>query len=141
MLRRFVALERSGDLYLYGALAAGTGAAVLAASLRRDDLRRRELASQLDQQLAAARRRARSETLALAKKFEEAETLWSGVLTHANPTLQGHLFLRGSRVGQEVDILEEKAGPRAVYLTVRERTRGTLGLYPASWVERQTASM
>lgn len=78
-------------------------------------------------------------TRALAAKFDQAEPLWSGKLIHANPTLQGHMFFRGS-IGQEVDVLEEEAGPTLEYLTVRscERTRGgMLGLYPVAWVQRQ----
>ena len=55
------ALERCGDLYLYCSLATGLGATMFAAALKRDEWRRRELELQFDQQLAAARERARAQ--------------------------------------------------------------------------------
>lgn len=60
-LRRLAALERSGDLYLYCSLATGVGATIFAVALKRDEWRRRDLELHFDQQLAAARERARAE--------------------------------------------------------------------------------
>ena len=75
------------------------------------------------------------ETEATLARLEGARTLWSGVLTATNHTLQGHTMLRGCRVGQRVDVLEEDMGVTGEYLTVIDRSRNALGLYPAKWVD------
>ena len=85
-------------------------------------------------QSRCGRKKARRETEATLARLEDAPTLWSGVLTATNHTLQGHAMLHGCRVGQRVDVLEEDTGPGSRYLTVVDRTRGVLGMYPAAWV-------
>ena len=117
---------------------------MLQMSMERDKQRRRALMSELDQITSAASKKACAETLDRKDRLKDQEMLWSGTLTKVNPNLQGHLFFRGAKIGQRVEVLEENVtgegiGPGDRYLTVADRTIGALGLYPAAWVSPSVA--
>jgi hypothetical protein len=137
-MRRAMALVRSasesGNLYLVGMAASATGAGLLYTIAERDARSRRQLHNEFEHTLSLAREQAQAEVKRRDEDLKDRPTLWRGVLTSADYRLQGHLMLRGCRVGQEVDVLEEKVGQEERYLTVIDRKTGQTGWYLAEWV-------
>lgn len=131
---RLAASEKSGNVYLVGMLGSAASAAALYASMKSAEQQRCDLRHELENNAWAAARADTRERLNRLGDLSEAPVLAQGVLTKASRHMVGHMFLRGARVGQEVDVLEEGVGPRAGYLTVIDRSRGELGMYPARWV-------
>lgn len=141
MLRRALAAaqesHRSGRLYLYCMGASAVGAGLLYAEQERELRMRRQLHQEFDVMLGKARVQAQAELESEHSRLKEMPSLWTGVLTSADHRLQGHKMLRGCRVGQTVDVLEEGVGADARYLTVVDRSSGASGMYPSDWVEKQ----
>ena len=129
--------HRTGSLYLVGMGASAAGACFLYLAAERDARQREGLMREFDTMLATARVQAREDTESKKKELEGMQTLWTGTLTAVDHRLQGHLMLRGCRVGQQVDVLEEGVGQDGRYLTVMDRSTGAFGLHLIEWVERQ----
>jgi hypothetical protein len=141
MLRRaFTTLrtrDHSGNLYLAGMVGSAAGAGGLYWASERDRQRRADLMREFEGRLAAARVQAQEETEARKAALEGKQTLWTGKLLAVDHRLQGHLMLRGCRVGQVIDILEEGVGQDGRYLTCIDRNTGAVGMHLSEWVERQ----
>lgn len=149
MMRRFITTSaratvaratqahRSGTLYLGFAAATTAGAALTYLSWESDKQQRHQLRMEFNNMLVAARVEAEKETAAKQLQLEGLQTLWTGKILTVDHRLQGHLMLRGCRVGQEVEILEEGVGQDKRYLTVIDRATGAFGLYLPEWIERQ----
>mmetsp|Transcript_1888 Transcript_1888/g.5348 ORF Transcript_1888/g.5348 Transcript_1888/m.5348 type:complete len:148 (+) Transcript_1888:35-478(+) len=128
--------HQSGNLYLVGALASAAGTGLLYVSERREVQQRRDLEQEFDNMLAKARVQAKEETAQKLAELDGKQALWTGTLTMVDHRLQGHMMLRGCRVGQEVDILEEHVGQEGKYVTVIDRKTGAFGWHLAEWVDR-----
>ena len=89
-----------------------------------------------DAMLAAEREKAREEVSATAKRLAGAPVLWEATVLQHDPSLQGHVMLRGSKPGATVEVLEESVGAGERYHRVRDRATGSLGLLPSDWVRR-----
>ena len=129
--------HHSGNLYLAGMVGSAAGAAGMYWATERDRQRREDLMKEFDSRLAAARVQAREDTESRKAALQDKPTLWTGKLTAVDHRLQGHLMLRGCRIGQEVDVLEEGVGQEGRYLTVIDRNTGAFGMHLIEWVERQ----
>ena len=125
----------SGSMYFLGMCASGTAATVLYLQTAREQEIRHALDRDFERQLVVAQSKAREEMATNRARLEGAPTLWSGVLTEADPRLSGPKMFRG-RTGQTVDVLEENVGSDGRYLTVVDRESGVLGMYLADWVRK-----
>ena len=119
------------------AVGSAAGAGGLYWASERDRQRRADLMREFEGRLAAARVQARDETVVRLAALEGKQTLWTGKLLAVDHRLQGHLMLRGCRVGQVIDILEEGVGQDGRYLTCIDRNTGAVGMHLSEWVERQ----
>ena len=135
LLDRLRAAERSGSLYASGALASAATAATFYWLSDREQRARERLAEELDLRHSEAKG-------AYAKKLDEDDgptdgpALWRGTIAQAAPQmLMGELMLRGTRVGEAVEVIAEDVGPGKTYLRCRNPKTGATGLYPMSWVE------
>ena len=133
---RVVASHHSGTLYLVGMGASAVGAGVLYIQQEQEAKARRQLHREFDVLLSEARIKARADVETEGKRLKDMPALWTGVLTTVDHRLQGHVMLRGCRVGQTVDVLEEGVGASSRYVTVIDRETGAHGLHLAEWIER-----
>ena len=120
----------------YGMVFSAVGAGLMYWQTQRDTKRREALLAEFDTMLAKARVQAKEDTATKKLELAAMQTLWTGTLTAVDHRLQGHLMLRGCRVGQSVDVLEENVGSDGRYLTVIDRSTGAFGLHLADWVEK-----
>lgn len=128
--------HHSGNLYLVGMAGSAAGAGLIYYSSERERKQREALLREFDGMLATAREQAREDTANKKVELEGKPTLWTGHILTVDHRLQGHLMLRGCRVGQQVDVLEEGVGQDNRYVTVIDRSTGAFGWVLAEWVER-----